>query len=562
MDRRRFFQRAAAPVLPAPDPAAASEAAPPFEVLPGVFVQDGLTDFRYRAARPEADALARRAGGSPLPTSASLAAYSPSTDAPWDARRARHLLRRTGVAAPPEAVEAVLAMSPGEAVATLLDRVVALGVDPKPSWHFTPPPHWSAPRAERDAFQDLQWPQMQEVRLRIVRDLCGIDRPFDPLDEAARSFRHRLTVLWHNHFVTHRESYNLSAFLSRYWRTLQRHALGDLREFVHAIGLDPAMLIYLNGADNRAEAPNENYARELLELFTMGITGPDGAANYTQQDVTEISRALTGYGLDYYGQTDTPLEARFVPEWHDATDKTILGQTGAWGYDDVVRIVFEERAPQIAHRIAAMIYRALVYDVPHLGVVADLADVLLANDFALRPAIQTLLQSEHFFDSASLGARVRSPLEHNCAAYREVGARPKPDDGDDRVDAVWWTMTLQGQNLFEPPTVAGWPGGRAWLDTSRLSSRWLFDSWMIWWDVAYRDLAAAMPDPWSPHALAADLSDALLGQPLTEADRAGLTEILLDGIPDYEWNPLADGAERRVRGLVAHLLRLPEFQLA
>jgi hypothetical protein len=548
MDRRTFLH-----------PRRRHAPAPPFEVLPGVFDDGTYVRWDYAAARPSAPASARTAARSPLPASADLSPYVPSAEAPWDARRARHLLRRTGVAATPAAVEMALSASPTGAVDAILDGALSRGPTPRPPWYDEVPPHWSEPAAVREAYQDANWQWHDAWRDDILRDLMGVDDP-DPLEEASRAFHHRMTVLWHDHFVTHFESYVLSPWLARYWRTLERHALGDFRAFVHEVGLSPAMLVYLNGADNRAEAPNENYARELLELFTTGITGPDGSPNYSQGDIAEISRALTGYGVDVYGQTDTPLEAVFVPDWHDDGEKTILGQTGRWGYDDVVRIVFEERAPQIAHRIASRIYREFVYDVPHPLVVAALSDRILADDFVIEGAVRSLLQSAHFFDAATLGARVRSPLEHNTGVYREVGARPSPDN--DFLGAIWWMMHLAGQTLFEPPTVAGWPGGRDWLDTSRLATRWEYTSWVQWWNVDYRALALSMPEPFDAAALAADLADTLLGVPLAEADTAGLTELLLNGLPPYEWNPLEASAASRIRGLVVHLLRLPEFQLS
>ncbi|PAP77671.1 DUF1800 domain-containing protein [Rubrivirga marina] len=548
MDRRAFFR-----------PSRRSGAPPLFEVLPGVFADGSRVRWDYAAARPAPLASARTASRSPLPAAADLSPYAPSDAAPWDARRARHLLRRTGVAAMPVSVEWALSGSPTETVDAILDGALALGPTPRPLWYNRVPPHWSEPSPIQDAFWDENWQWHDVWRDDVLRDLMGVDDP-EPGAEAARAFRHRLTVMWHNHFVTHFESYNLAPWLARYWRTLERHALGDIRAFVHEVGLSPAMLVYLNGADNRAEAPNENYARELLELFTTGITGPDGAPNYTQADITEISRALTGYGVDFYGQTPTPLEAVFVPDWHDDGEKTILGQTGPWGYDDVVRIVFEERAPQIAHRVAALLYREFVYDVPHPEVVSALAGTILADDFVVEGAVRQLLRSAHFFDAATLGARVRSPLEHNVGAYREVGARPSPDD--DFLGAVWWMMHLEGQSLFKPPTVAGWPGGRDWLDTGRLATRWEYTSWVQWWNVDYRALALTMPEPWNAAALAADLADALLGVPLPQDEKAALTELLLNGLPPYEWSPITPGAESRIRGLVAHLFRLPEFQLS
>ncbi len=547
MDRRRFFS----PARTRPTPG--------FEVLPGTVVPDGDVDWAYRAARPEPHS-ARLADGSPptpLDTQAGLAPYVPSADVPWTPRRARHLLRRTGIAALPSAVAEVLARSPGDAASLLVDGVLALPPDPEPSWIDDAPPHWSEPEPVRQAYWDENYPRFQRTREAFLMETLG-QPALPPLDDAVRGFQQRLRVMWHNHFVTHQESYSLAPWVVRYWHLLGRHALGNARTFVRRAGLDPAMLVYLNGVENRVGAPNENYARELLELFTMGITGPSGQPNYTQADVTAIARALTGWGVDYYGQTATPLEAVFVPGWHDDGPKTIFGRTGRWGYDDVIDLVFEERTDQVAAWIATVLYREFVYDVPHLGVVAGLADRLVEADWELAPVVRTLLQSEHFFSDAALGARVRSPLEHQVGVHREIGYAPDAEF----LGAIQYTMGLAGQRLFEPPTVAGWPGGRAWLDTSRLTSRWLYDSWLIWQQETYRGLAATMPDPWDAARLAADLADALLGAPLDPAEAEALAAVLLNGIPPYEWNPLVPGAESRIRQLVSHLLRLPELQLA
>ena len=531
----------------------ASPTPEPFEVLPGQVVRDGRIDWRAPAPRPEPDETARRAGPAPLATSAGLAPYAGA----FDRRRVRHLLRRTGFSAPHALVEAVAALTPRQAVDALVDGALALGADPAPAWLADAPPRWNEPRAVIDAYWDENWARYERIRDGFMLRAEG-HGGLAPLDDAARAFRDRLSLMWHNHFVTHQESYRLMPWLVRYWRTLEAFGLGDVRRFTHEMGRQPAMLVYLNGVDNRAGAPNENYARELLELFTMGIAAPDGSPNYTQQDVTEIARALTGWGLDYHGETDAPLEAAFVPGWHDAGTKTVFGQTGPWGYDDVIRIVFEQRAEAISEWIAARLYREFVYDVPHPAIVRDLARQLRDGGWQLAPVVRRLLASEHFFDAAALGVKVRSPFEHHIAAHREIGYAPDPEF----LGGLRYTLRLAGQELYRPPTVAGWPGGRAWLDTSRLTARWLYDSWLIWQQETYRPLAATLPDPWDAARLAADLADALLAAPLADPAKAALTAILLNGIPPYEWNPETDGAERRIRRLVEHLLRLPEFQLA
>ncbi len=552
MDRTPTLPASAASSQP---PLASTE---PFEVLPGQFARDGRVDWRHRAPRPEPRPepiaeTARRATLAPLATAAGLAPYA----GPMDARRVRHLLRRTGFSAPAALVQAVGALLPVDAVNALVDGVLALGTDAAPPWLADAPPTWSQPQDVIDAYWDENYRRYERQRDDLfLRAQGAAERA--PIDEAALAFRDRLTLFWHNHFVTHLDSYRVTPWLVRYWRLMQGQALGDFRTLTDEMGRQPAMLVYLNGVQNRAGAPNENYARELLELFTTGIAGPDGAPTYTQADVTEIARALTGWGVDYHGETSAPLESAFVPRWHDDGDKTIFGQTGAWGYADVVRIVFEQRAGEIAWWIASALYREFVHDVPHPAVVGELAAQLRESEWQIAPVVRRLLASEHFFDDAALGVQVRSPFEHHIAAHREIGFAPDPVF----LGGLRYTMRLSGQVLFKPPTVAGWPGGRAWLDTSRLTSRWLYDSWLIWQQKTFREFALTMPDPWDAARLAADLADALLGSPLSDAEAEALAPILLNGIPAYEWNPEADGAEYRILRLVEHLLRLPEFQLA
>ena len=555
MDRRAFFLRRTAMVAPGD---------PPFEVLPGVFVPESdPVRWRESPARPDPSASEiHRRGVSPLRISAGLEPYVPSETAKWSGRRVRHLLRRTGFGTTPEAIAAFAEMAPGEAVDTLVDGVLALPDLPRPSWADTPPPHWTAPDSERQAYNEANVGWYQAFAIDVMDRMLGTGIT-DPIASSVTAFRERLALFWHNHFVTSINVYFLAPWLYRYWDLLFRHALGDFKAFTHAITLTPAMLVYLNGTENRVGAPNENYARELLELFTTGILGPDGTPNYTQEDITNLSRALTGWSVDYFGQTETPLESVFVPTWHDDEPKTLFDIPDVEGerYDvtRAVDLIFQERAPQAAHFIARKLYSEFVYHVPDESLVAELATVLLTNDFALEPAVRTLLKSAHFFDDAALGAHIKSPAETMLGFYKEIGFDPDPEFHQ----AQAYTMQLGGQLLFDPPTVAGWPGGRDWLDTSRLAARWTHVEWLVYRQNAYRALAQRFPDSrWDAAALASDLADYFLGVPLPPEEKAELTDILLNGIPAYEWNPDAVGAESRLRGLVIHLARLPEFQLS
>lgn len=452
-------------------------------------------------------------------------------------------------------------MTPEAAVDALVDGVLALPALPRPSWADSPPPHWSEPSAVRDAYNEANVGWYQGFANDVMDRMMGTGIP-DPIASSVVAFRERLALFWHNHFVTSLDSYFLAPWLYRYWDLLFTHSLGDFKAFTKAITLTPSMLVYLNGTDNRVGAPNENYARELLELFTTGITGPDGTPNYTQEDITQLARALTGWSVDYFGLSDTPLESVFVSDWHDNEAKTIFGvpDTPSNRYDAVgaVDLIFQERAPQAAHFIARKLYAEFVYHVPDEAIVAELAEVLLDNNFEIEPAVRTLLKSAHFFDDEALGVHIKSPAETMLGLYKEIGFEPDAEFHG----AQHYTMLLAGQLLFNPPTVAGWPGGRAWLDTSRLAARWTHVEWLVYRQNAYRALAAHFPGSYDAASLASELADYFLGVPLNDQDKAELTNILLNGIPAYEWNPEVIGAESRIRALVIHLARLPEFQLS
>ena len=201
-----------------------------------------------------------------------------------------------------------------------------------------------------------------------------------------------------------------------YYYLLHEHLLGNFKTFVYDMGLTPAMLKYLDGESNRVGAPNENYARELLELFTMGPTAPDGTPNYTETDVAEIARALTGWVV-----TDD-FHVEFDESRHDAGMKSFLGRQGMYGYDQVIDILFEERAHAIAHHLSRHLYCFFVRPLPDESVVSDLADVLLDNNFEIKPALQVLFSSTHFYDEANRARASKAPWNTS----RVVCAPPIP----------------------------------------------------------------------------------------------------------------------------------------
>ena len=488
----------------------------------------------------------RRPGG--------LAPFEPSPDQPWNEARARHLLRRTTYGVHRPDVDALLALSPAEAVDLIVDGALARPPLDRPDWLAMRRYPASATTAEKQAFEDANRAASEAFGLTVYNRLLG-DAQTDRAARLGESFLERLTVFWSNRYVTETNAYRFAWWLFDYRDTLRRNALGSVATAVHEIGTTGAMLRYLNGDDNRKEAPNENYARELLELFTMGITGPDGTPNYTQSDVTEIARALTGWRLAPWQDEDVYFDARRF----DDGDKTLLGETGAFGYDDVVPILFRNRPTPIAHHVATALYREFVSLEVDADVVADLARRLVAAEFQVAPVLRTLLASSHFFEATHMGALIKSPTELLVGAARTWGRTAYALD--DAKRANYQAKTLD-QDLFSPPDVKGWRGGRDWINTSTITERAKLMRGEVWRarDAIIAD-ARARDSAFDARALAAGLYEELLLRPPEASALDDLTEVLLQGTPAYAWDPTTDGGGNRIRSYVAHLVSLPDFQL-
>jgi len=369
----------------------------------------------------------------------SLQPYIPTNTNPWDVEKADHLFTRIAFGENIGNVNQALAQNPSDLIDSLFDEAIGIPImDEPPASYFN-----LSPAAAR-----RQWiePHMSAFIIN--------------------GFRERMMIFWSNHFVTVWEDYRAISYLSSYTRVLQKYSLGNFKEFVRAIGLEDAMLIYLSGFQNEKSAPNENYARELYELFTLGEGN-----GYTEEDILETARALTGYN-----EKESPLGSpiSFDPSGFDDGDKTIFGQTGNWGYDDVIDNLFNERGDLIAKFIAEKIYRNFVNpDLPNnSSIIEGLAQTLMTNNFELVPMLKQLFKSEHFFDESSIGVLIKGPIEHIMTLHKKSNF---PDFSfTDTIEnrRYYNNMNDLGQVLFSPPDVAGWPGDRAWISSPNFINTW------------------------------------------------------------------------------------------
>ncbi len=273
--------------------------------------------------------------------------------------------------------------------------------------------------------------------------------------------REKMTVFWHNHFATSLVKVQSSALMFRQNCLLRDHALGRFGPLLQAISRDGAMLVWLDSNSNVKGKPNENYARELMELFSLGV------GNYTEKDVREAARCFTGWGSDNAGFA-------FDAHLHDDGAKSVLGQTGPWDGGDVVKIVLEQ--PAAARFLVRKLYRFLVSEqaVPPDALLEPLCDSFRKSDHDIAALVRTILASRHFYSDHAFRQRIKGPVEYVLGAVQTVYRRYREDESDYRPISqrllVPW-LAAMGQPLFAPPNVKGWPRGTSWLNTATLLAR-------------------------------------------------------------------------------------------
>src|SRR5262249_17630330 len=279
--------------------------------------------------------------------------------------------------------------------------------------------------------------------------------------QGGHPLREKLTLFWHNHFATSIAKVQSPALMFRQNCLLRQHALGRFGPLLQAISRDAAMLLWLDSNSNVAGKPNENYARELMELFSLGV------GNYTEKDIREAARAFTGWRTDGGNFTS---DARL----HDGGTKTVLGQSGQWNGGDVVRIVLEQSAA--ARFLVRKFYHFLVSEQaePPDSLIEPLCESFRKNDYDIAGLVRTILASRHFYSSHAFRQRIKGPVEYVLGTVQAVYRRYKEEDADYRPlpqQVLVSRLNAMGQQLFAPPNVKGWPGGATWLNTHTVLER-------------------------------------------------------------------------------------------
>jgi len=389
-------------------------------------------------------------------TAAPLAPYA----GPWNVRLAAHLLRRAGFGGSPAEIDNAGASAMNAAVDALLRFPASDAPVPEPQSIDTSEsrPSMAAPRApSSDASASLLEMRRARQALRRQQDRANVTWWLDRMLATPAPLQEKLTLFLHGSFATANNQkgvYGLDIVEQN--ELLRRYALGNWRELTHGIARDRAMLKYLDNARNVKAHPNENFARELMELFTLGI------GNYTENDVRESARAFTGY-------TFRRLTGRFFfnAAQHDDGAKTFLGRTGNFTGDDAIDIIFAQ--PAAPKHFARRLLEFFVYTDPEPQLVDALAALIRKNDFDMAPVISTLLRSNVFYSERAYRALVKSPIEFVVGSYKLFGV---PQMAPDTI-AV---LRRMGQVPFHPESVKGWDGGAQWLNTQTILARENFAS--------------------------------------------------------------------------------------
>ncbi len=458
---------------------------------------------------------------------------------------ANHLLNRTVAGTSIDEINLFLEFNIDDGVEYLLREVESPA--PPNDWVDHPFP------LNYNQFSAEQLDSLTEAYSTQTREL--IDWWSDRLFYHNLSIEEEMVYFWHDHFATSSDGIPYAPAMYHQNKLIRQYALGNFKTLVEEMTFDPAMMVWLNNNENTANSINENFGRELLELFTLG------EGNYSQNDVYQAARGLTGYVTD-------GLNTFFVTDRFDDGNKTFLGQTGNFDTQDIIDIIFEQE--QTAYFICEKLYKWFVYDIPNDEIVEELAQILRENNYEIKPVMETLLKSEHFFDDNFRGAKYKTPLHHTLTSLKHLNMdMNEPLDFEYTLKQITqYIWNVQGGLILYPPDVSGWPGYRNWINTYTLPWRKAYTNYIISGSLGgfYPDLVeltSQIPDAHSnPDVLLDYLFDYYYTIQPSELTKQQLYNDLLNGVDPSVWHLiLYDGALEQFYNVVQKMMRLSEYQL-
>ncbi|HYM19640.1 MAG TPA: DUF1800 domain-containing protein [Candidatus Kapabacteria bacterium] len=533
----------------------------------------------------------------PSPTAITLDQYN----GPWGAAQAAHLLRRTMFGATPADITALQAMTMSQAVDSMLTLDAAPTNLPLIWYHGD-----SNGTNDGQTWVGLVYNSMTDFNR--TESLGGWWISLMLFQN--RTIREKMTLFWHNHFSCGATTVGDARYMYKQNTLLRANCLGNFKSLVKSITLDPAMLVYLSGNQNIASAPNENYGRELQELFTIGKGTEVSAGDYTtytEADVKAAARVLTGWADDA-----TSVSAFFTSAKHDASNKQFSGrynntvitgasdQTGATReLDDLLTMIFSEQATAeyICRKIFRWFVDYVIDDSIEQNVIVPLAQTLISNNFEIKPVMSQLLKSSLFYDPAYTGCVIKPPTDLIIGSMRLLNVT-LPDTAYITNQYYGWIgLRDDGENMqqkiLEPPNVAGWPEyyeapsyHELWINSGTLNTRLKFLTAIatnthqnpvhneLLTSADLITLAKTSSDPSNPLMLISDLAALFFPNPLTSDQMTTLHDQLLPGLPDYEWTnewsaftaAPTDATKKaavvnKLTILINYMVQLPEYQL-
>jgi uncharacterized protein (DUF1800 family) len=532
-------------------------------------------------------------------TNAGLEPYA----GPWGAAQVFHLLRRTTYGPSLENAAFFKTLSASFAVDMLLatptnEASLPLNVDSRDV----------VPVGESWVYAIYQDPAVGSFNPVSVRTSSLKSWWMDLIVRQQPSLREKMVLFWHNHFVTETDVVSDPRFFYRYLALIRANAFGNWMDMTRQLSVDGAMLRYLNGNTNTRTSPNENYGRELQELFTIGKgaeIAPGDYTNYTEADVKAAARVLTGWQEDSTVLTVAgSMPWKFTASRHDTTDKQFStrygnrlipgGADGQAELNALLDMIFAQA--ETARFLCRKLYRYFVYYVidewTETNIIEPLAVQLRADNYAVAPVLSMLLKSAHFFDPANMGCMIKSPVELVAGVVRMFGVGLPADTVTlYKMHSYLFgqTSTMQ-QDIGNPPNVAGWPAYyqtpqfyELWINSDTLPKRTSFTTTMAKTGYTTGSIklvidalffTGGFANPADPNALIDEASEILFAVPLTASQKAFLKQTLIPGLPDYEWSVewaayMADPTNSakytpvrtKLQTLYSFMMSMPEFQL-
>ena len=363
--------------------------------------------------------------------------------------------------------------------------------------------------------------------------------------DSPKPMQEKMTWFWHGHFCSSWDKVNSAWAMLNQNRLFRDSALGNFRTMTQTMSIQPAMLFYLDNLDNVKTSPNQNFARELMELFTIGVVDLNGVPTYTEDDVTAAARAWTGHGIDW----DT-YQYKFWTGDHDYGSKSFMGVSRTWNGPDIINFLLQENATtklQTCQFLTKKLWENFAYQAPSNALVDELANVLLTNDFAIKPWVRAMLMHDEFYSPTAMQGLVKSPVDFIVSLYHYTGYRSA------QLNPQWY-MESMGQEPFAPPNVAGWKTNAYWVNTSVFGARAELARGVTW--KLRHNSANAVGSGRTP-AQAVDFTAAMFGLSLSTVTRDALIDYVTTQRVEEPWSGWWESTN-----LLTMTMMTPEFHVA